>query len=139
MDTSKLSKQVRAKVENKMAEVADLVDRDRRREPKLTEAERAEVASLEALIAELTPAIPQLTAKLEAAEARRKEIARMGIIWVRKGEDPARLADELNRLPTQTRLTADALRAALSEKEISKRRIEKIKEEAREREVNNDE
>ena len=136
MDTTKLSEKARMEYEKLSGAIADLVSRDRKREPKLNEDEKAEIADLEARIEFLGPRIVSLLPQLNAAVARQTELDHKRVTAVVSGEmDAGELANELVSLKLKIAILQQAYTAAMNESERNRSRIARIKELARDREV----
>jgi hypothetical protein len=136
VDTTKLSQAAHTEYERLTGAIADLVSRDRKREPKLNDDEKAEIADLETRIEFLTPRVASLLPQLNAAVARQTELDHGRVMLVVSGKmEAGELASELVSLKLKISILQGAYTAAATESERNRSRIARIKELAREREV----
>lgn len=131
----KLSKRAREEYNKLSQKLQDIVIADKQREPKLTEGERSEVAALEARIEQLRPAIQKIMDLLRAKEERLAGLEKGILDKIIEGTKVDALVSELVILRPAIPLLSKALRAAHFEVSVAEQRINKIKKEAREREL----
>lgn len=136
MNTNTLSEKANEIVQKLQSEIAQVIERDRVREPKLNPDEKMEVAHLESEIAKYQPWVEKLKLPLEQSRARLKELQMnyMELVFSEK-ESAETLATELAFLPSLIEVLEGSLTAALSRFSIAEHRIKRIKEVARERET----
>lgn len=131
----KLSKRAREEYNKLSQKLQDIVIADKQREPKLTEGERSEVAALEARIEQLRPAIQKIMDLLRAKEERLAGLEKGILDKIIEGTEVDALVSELVILRPAIPLLSEAQRAAHFEVSVAEQRINKIKKEAREREL----
>lgn len=131
----KLSKRAREEYNKLSQKLQDIVIADKQREPKLTEGEKSEVDALEARIEQLRPAIQKIIDLLRAKEERLAGLEKGILDKIIEGTEVDALVSELVILRPTIPLLSKALRAAHFEVSVAEHRINKIKKEAREREL----
>lgn len=131
----KLSKRAREEYNKLSQKLQDIVIADKQREPKLTEGERSEVDALEARIEQLRPAIQKIMDLLRAKEERLAGLEKGILDKIIEGTEVDALVSELVILRPAIPLLSEAQRAAHFEVSVAEQRINKIKKEAREREL----
>jgi chromosome segregation ATPase len=135
MDVSRLSGKAREEYDRLQAAIGNLIIQDKNREPKLTDAEQAEIATLEARIERVTPQISSLQEQLRVRQERLKDLGQRAAFLVLDGSDLGELVDELIRLRPMVEILQDAFSLALRENSTCQNSIMRIKRAAREREV----
>jgi|LSQX01.1.fsa_nt_gb hypothetical protein len=131
----KLSKRAREEYNKLSQKLQDIVIADKQREPKLTEGEKSEVDALEARIEQLRPAIQKIMDLLRAKEERLAGLEKGILDKIIEGTEVDALVSELVILRPAIPLLSEAQRAAHFEVSVAEQRINKIKKEAREREL----
>ncbi|MEN6386006.1 MAG: hypothetical protein ABFD79_12535 [Phycisphaerales bacterium] len=114
----------------------DLVSADKKREPKLNEAEKNEINALETRIQYLEPRKDNLEKILAGKDARKKYIEENLLnLMIDKQDEIDALVNEYMHLGVATNLISEAFLANHQECELSKTKIGIIKERARAREL----
>jgi predicted nuclease with TOPRIM domain len=136
IDTSKLSTKAREKFGELQSQMQALVDRDRRREPKLLPHEQTEVAQLETRMRVLAPIIPQLQDTLAVKSSRLDELSDYrGTNMLIDGANLDDLVDEFIHLQAAVMFLQKAYQTAISEYGSAEGTILRIKKAARKREL----
>lgn len=130
-----LSKLAREKYEELQRKLEAIVTADAQREPKLTQAEKARIATLEARVAELRPVIQRLHAELEKRDARSLYLAQNARAMVIAGDDIDKLVTERFLSKYVIQLLAQTSQAVQQESGMADEEINQIKENARAREL----
>lgn len=131
----KLTKKARTEIENLQSSLRAVVERDRTREPKLTEFEKAQVAERKAIIDAALSRLPRLEGALPPLEARLKDLSFNAAEMVAKGGDPLDIAHEYLVLKQAVSILEGALNLTYSEKSQAEHGINAIKDAARNREL----
>lgn len=130
-----LSKLAREKYEELQRKLEAIVTADAQREPKLTQAEKARIATLEARVAELRPVIQRLHAELEKRDARSLYLAQNARAMVIAGDDIDKLVTERVLSKPAIQLLAQTSHDVQLESGMAEMEINQIKENARAREL----
>lgn len=130
-----LSKLAREKYEELQRKLEAIVTADAQREPKLTQAEKARIATLEARVAELRPVIQRLHAELEKRDARSLYLAQNARAMVIAGDDIDKLVTERVLSKPAIQLLAQTSHDVQLESGMAEMEINQIKTEARAREL----
>jgi hypothetical protein len=130
-----ISKEALAKKERLEAEIAATLEADRVRMPEMTPEEKAEIKTLEAKIAKLTPEIAAMNEYMTANDRRYKELDGHAMEMYRAGKDPYELIAERDHRLSLSKFLEDVHRSVNLENAIAALRIETVKENARKREI----
>lgn len=129
---SKKAKEVYNKLQQQMQEV---IAADKVREPKLTEAEKANIVTWEARIEKNKPILARLLNMIETKDARLTYLERNGQQLITDGGDVDELVAERELLKPALQLLSETHRAVSMEITIDESNIQKTKEAARAREL----
>ena len=132
---SKLSESAASMVMDLQTKIAQIVRSDAEREPKLTVEEQSEVIELTAIMDFMDERLPEVSKELEEVQIRLDELRRLGVDKVLAGEKSEVLAKELAILGIREGLLTKATGQAVFARNSSDGRIQKIKSDARAREV----
>jgi len=136
MNTNTLSEKATEIVQKLQNEIAQVIERDRVREPKLNPDEKQEVTHLESEIAKYQPWVEKLKSPLEQAQARLVELQRNYQEQVfEEKRSIEEVAHELQFLPQLVEVLENTYSAALRRVATAEHQIKRIKEAARERET----
>jgi hypothetical protein len=130
-----ISKEALAKKARLEAEIAAALEADRVRIPEMTTEEKAEIKTLEAKIAKLTPEIAAMNEYMTANERRYKDLNLHAYEMYRAGKDPYELITERDHRLNLAEFLGNSSRAVNLENTTAKIRIETIKENGRAREI----
>jgi DNA helicase HerA-like ATPase len=132
---NKLSKQAKEEYEKLEKGLQAIINRDRVREPKLTESEKVRIADLTDQVKEYEPILPRLENELAEKNVRLKELTMNAAHMVVGGADAIAIAQEYLVIRQAYLLLEEAHRLASAEYNGAKIEIEKIKQDARKREL----
>jgi len=135
MDTNNLSKSAREEYDKLTQRLQRVVAEDKVREPKLTDEEKTELAAQEACIKKYIPVIQKFENLINTKTERLKFLEWNGQIMVLEGADVDALVTESILLKPALDYLEGAIRMAYLESNNTKSRIDKIKEAARKREL----
>lgn len=135
MDINLLSAQAKEKYFKLQQQLQEVVSADRVREPKLTDAEKAEVSTLEASLEKTRPVSQRLRDLIRTKDERLKYLERNSQKIIIEGGDVDELATELALLRPALELLESAYNSTNSEINVAEHGIRRIKENARTREV----
>lgn len=134
MDINLLSAQAKEKYNKLQQQLQEIVSADRVREPKLTDAEKAEVSTLEASLEKNRPVSQRLLGLIRTKDERLKYLERNSQTIIKDGGDVDELATELALLSPALDLLESAYNSTNHEINVCEHDIRRIKEKARERE-----
>ncbi len=119
-------------------QVREILQKDVNREPKLTDEEKAEIAQLFERLEYLRPIQTRLSGQIAEAENREKYLNRNMTSLIIAGENAEKLISEAALIKPLIATLIQVIREVAIEVSTSERRIIKIKENAREREAQNE-
>lgn len=132
---SKLSRSAREQYESLERGLRAIVERDRVREPKLTDVERSQIAELQARADKLDAIFPSIEKEFTEKETRLTQLNESAAQMVMDGGNAIEIASEHLIVERAYHLLDDAVIKAASNSAIAKQEIEHIKENARKREL----
>jgi len=132
----KLTSKAREQIESLQRQIAQVVNADRTRDPKLTTAEKLEIDELQKVITQYSPWVESLGKQTDETRARLEglRVNYPGLIFEGKFK-PEAVANELLYLPVLHEVLFETFRNASGTVSTAAARIEKIKENARQREA----
>ena len=135
MDINLLSAQAKEKYNKLQQQLQEIVSADRVREPKLTDEEKAEVATNEACLAEKRPVSEKLLNLMKTRRERLNFLVTSSISILQKGGDVDALVTEKAMLSDAVQLLEEAYNQTNREINVAEGGIRRLKEKAREREI----
>lgn len=135
MVANRISRKAQQVVDDLKKQIDAVINQDLSREPKLTESEALEVASLQARIQELEPAIPKFQKMFDEKLARLNQLKdNFGWEMAIAGENVDVLVDEMIHLEYAVKFLEDALIYATRMDGLARAGIDSIKKSARRKE-----